>query len=100
MNILEKIKSEITYCDGGAGTFLQANGLKPGEYPESWNITKPEKIVEMHRLYLEAGAQIITTCTFGANRLKFDNLSEIVTPKLPARAMKLSVRSTSARQAK
>ena len=79
MNILEKIKSGITFCDGGAGTFLQANGLKPGEYPESWNITKPEKIVEMHRLYLEAGAQIITTCTFGANRLKFDNLSKIVT---------------------
>lgn len=79
MNVLEKIKSSITYCDGGAGTLLQSWGLSAGEYPESWNITKPEKIIEMHRLYLEAGAQIITSCTFGANRLKFDNLEEIIT---------------------
>ncbi len=79
MKVLEKIKSSITYCDGGAGTLLQSWGLKAGEYPETWNITKPEKIIEMHRLYLEAGAEIITSCTFGANRLKFDNLEDIIT---------------------
>ena len=79
MNILEKIKSGITYCDGGAGTLLQSWGLEAGEYPENWNITRPEKIIEMHRLYLEAGANIITSCTFGANRFKFDNLEEIIT---------------------
>ena len=78
MNILEKIKSSITYCDGGAGTLLQSWGLKAGEQPEMWNITNPDKIIKMHRLYLEAGAQIITSCTFGANRLKFDNLEEII----------------------
>ena len=78
MNILEKIKSGITYCDGGAGTLLQSWGLEAGEYPENWNITRPEKIIEMHRLYLEAGANIITSCTFGANRFKFDNLEEII----------------------
>ena len=77
MNILEKIKSGITYFDGGAGTLLQSWGLNAGEHPELWNITKPEKIIEMHRLYLEAGANIITSCTFGANRFKFDNLDEI-----------------------
>ncbi len=79
MNILEKIRSSITYCDGGAGTLLQSWGLKAGEKPEMWNITNPDKIMEMHRLYLEAGAQIITSCTFGANRFKFDNLEEIIT---------------------
>ena len=79
MNILEKIKNGITYCDGGAGTLLQSWGLSAGEYPESWNITNPEKIIEMHRLYLEAGADIITSCTFGANRFKFENLEEIIT---------------------
>ncbi len=79
MNILEKIRKGITYCDGGAGTLLQSWGLETGEYPETWNITKPEKIIEMHRLYLEAGANIITSCTFGANRFKFDNLEEIIT---------------------
>ncbi len=78
MNVLDKIKSGITYFDGGAGTLLQSWGLKAGEYPESWNITNPEKIVEMHRLYLEAGTQIITSNTFGANSLKFDNLEEII----------------------
>jgi len=50
MNILEKIKTSITYCDGGAGTLLQSWGLKAGEKPENWNITNPEKIIEMHRL--------------------------------------------------
>lgn len=79
MTILEKIKSGTTYCDGGAGTLLQSWGLMPGEYPEIWNLTHPEKIIEMHRQYLEAGAQIINSCTFGANRLKFDNLEEIIT---------------------
>ena len=79
MNILEKIRNGITYCDGGAGTLLQSWGLEAGEYPEIWNITKPEKIIGMHRLYLEAGADIITSCTFGANRFKFDNLEEIIT---------------------
>ena len=78
MNVLDKIKSGITYFDGGAGTLLQSWGLKAGEYPESWNITNPEKIVEMHRLYLKAGTQIISSNTFGANSLKFDNLEEII----------------------
>lgn len=78
MNVLDKIKSGITYFDGGAGTLLQSWGLKAGEYPENWNITNPEKIVEMHRLYLKAGTQIISSNTFGANSLKFDNLEEII----------------------
>lgn len=79
MNILEKIRSGLTYFDGGAGTLLQSWDLAAGEKPENWNIEHPEKIIEMHRLYLEAGADILTTCTFGANRLKFDNLEEIIT---------------------
>ncbi|MBO5411027.1 MAG: homocysteine S-methyltransferase family protein [Clostridia bacterium] len=78
MNVLDKIKSGITYFDGGAGTLLQARGLKPGEKPELWNLTHPEEIIAMHRQYLEAGANIITTNTFGANCLKFDNLEEII----------------------
>lgn len=79
MNILQKIRNGITYVDGGAGTLLQSWGLQAGELPEMWNLTNPDKIIKMHRLYLEAGAEIITACTFGANRLKFDNLEEIIT---------------------
>lgn len=78
MNVLDKIRSGITYFDGGAGTLLQARGLRPGEKPELWNLTHPEEIIAMHRQYLEAGANIITTNTFGANCLKFDNLEEII----------------------
>ena len=79
MNILEKIRNGITYFDGGAGTLLQSWGLRAGELPESWNLTHPEKITEMHRMYLDAGPDIVTANTFGANILKFDNLEEIVT---------------------
>ncbi len=60
------------------GTLLQAEGLKPGELPELWNLSRPDVIYGIHRKYLESGANIITTNTFGANCLKFDNLEEII----------------------
>lgn len=78
MNILEKIKSGFTYFDGGMGTMLQDRGLAPGELPELWNLTHSEDIVEIHREYLAAGCNIIKTNTFGANRLKFENLEEVI----------------------
>lgn len=79
MNILEKIKSSITYFDGGMGTMLQERGLAPGELPERWNITHKDVIIDIHKAYLAAGCNIIKTNTFGANRLKFENLEEITT---------------------
>lgn len=79
MNILDKIKSSITYFDGGMGTMLQSIGLAPGELPELWNISHREDIVNIHKAYLESGCNIIKTNTFGANRLKFKNLEEIIT---------------------
>ena len=79
MNLLEKIRTSRTYCDGGMGTLLQARGLKPGELPERWNLTRPEDIIGIHRQYLEAGSNIITANTFGANVLKFgDELEDII----------------------
>lgn len=56
--------------DGGMGTMLQANGLRMGELPEGFNIEKPEIIVKIHKEYIEAGADVVTTNTFGANRYK------------------------------
>lgn len=56
--------------DGVVGTMLQKNGLKSGEYPEMWNITHPEVVRKIHAVYLEAGADIILTNTFGANGVK------------------------------
>lgn len=49
------------------GSLLQARGLQPGELPETWNLSKPEIIEEIHREYLEAGSDVVTTNTFGAN---------------------------------
>ncbi len=79
MNIRERMKNEILYFDGGTGTMLQDMGLQSGELPETWNLKYPERIIALHRAYIEAGANIIKTNTFGANSLKFDNLEEIVT---------------------
>ena len=78
MNILDKIKSSVTYFDGGMGTMLQDRGLAPGELPEHWNLSHREEIVAIHKEYLASGCNIIKTNTFGANRLKFDNLEEII----------------------
>ena len=69
--IMDKIGKKLIFCDGGMGSLLQAQGLGPGELPEVWNITHPEVIIKAHMDYLEAGADIITTNTFGANELKF-----------------------------
>lgn len=78
MTILEKITTGITYFDGGMGTLLQARGMQPGELPELWNLTHGDIITDIHRSYYEAGSHVVTTNTFGANCLKFDNLEEII----------------------
>ena len=70
MNIIEKIQNGIVYIDGGLGSSLIKMGLKAGEMPECWNIEESEKIVSLHKDYINSGAQVITTNTFGANELK------------------------------
>ena len=78
-NIMERIGWEWLFFDGGTGSILQEKGLQPGELPETWNLLHPDRILDLHRGYLEAGADIYNTNTFGANRLKFpENLDEIV----------------------
>ena len=80
MDIRTEIRKRRLYFDGGTGSILQARGLKPGELPETWNLSHPEEIVALHAGYLEAGSDVINANTFGANRLKYpDNLEEIVT---------------------
>lgn len=69
--ILDRLGKELLFFDGGMGTLLQAEGLKPGELPEAWNITHPEIVTGIHRKYIEAGSDLILTNTFGANALKF-----------------------------
>jgi 5-methyltetrahydrofolate--homocysteine methyltransferase len=69
--MLERLKDgEILVADGAMGTMLFQKGLQPGHCPESLNLTKPETLAEIARLYLEAGADIIQTNTFGASPMK------------------------------
>ena len=57
-------------ADGAMGTMLFASGLKHGDAPETWNLEHPEKIAAVHRGYLEAGARLLYTNTFGGNRFR------------------------------
>ena len=65
----------ITYFDGGMGTMLN---LKAGELPELLNINDTEIVYAIHKAYADAGCNIISANTFGANRFKYDNVDEIV----------------------
>ena len=69
--IMEEISRRKVFFDGGMGSLLQAKGLKAGELPETWNVLRPGILREIHKAYLEAGCDIVTTNTFGANRLKY-----------------------------
>lgn len=66
----EYIKENILIFDGAMGTMLQKKGLKLGENPEVLNLNEPSIIEEIHREYIDSGANVITTNTFGANELK------------------------------
>lgn len=80
MSFTEYLRNNTVYLDGGMGTLLQSRGLKPGEYPERWNIEHPEVITSIHKSYFDAGSNVVCTNTFGANLLKFpeDELEEII----------------------
>ena len=56
MKITDYMKDHIVYLDGGMGTLLQKQGLKPGEHPERWNLSHPEVITAIHRDYFDAGS--------------------------------------------
>ena len=71
MNVRDFLRDRLLFLDGGMGTLLQAEGLKPGEDPETWNLTHPEVIQNVHRAYFDAGSNVVNTNTFGANLLRF-----------------------------
>ncbi len=74
------LQENILRLDGGMGTLLQEQGLTPGERPETWNVTRPDAIIAIHKAYYEAGSHVVSTNTFGANLLHFaeDELETIV----------------------
>jgi methionine synthase I (cobalamin-dependent) len=84
--------------DGACGTELQARGLGMGEFPDTWNLTHPERVGEVAQAYVAAGSQIILTNTFGSNRIRLgeqaaaDRLAEI-----NARGVEISLKAAAGR---
>jgi len=71
MTLIEKIETGQTLVSDGAwGTFLHEKGLKPGECPELWNITHPDDVYDIAKSYIDAGADMIETNSFGGSRFK------------------------------
>lgn len=71
----------VVFFDGALGTMLQARGLKAGDTPEDWNISRSDAVLDIHRQYADSGADIIVANTFGANNLKYHggfSVSEVV----------------------
>lgn len=73
-------KNGVLIADGATGTTLQQAGLPPGTAPERWNLENPDAIRALHRAYVEAGADLILTNTFGGSRprLEMEGLGERV----------------------
>ena len=70
--ILDQIKAgKVLVSDGAWGTFLQQKGLKLGECPEEWNITHPDEVFDIAKSYIDAGADMIETNSFGGTIFKF-----------------------------
>lgn len=66
----ELLRARILVFDGAMGTRLQKKGLPPGHPPEEWNLSHPEEVFQVHASYVEHGADMIQTNTFGGNRLR------------------------------
>jgi 5-methyltetrahydrofolate--homocysteine methyltransferase len=73
MRFLDRLATgEVLLADGAMGTMLQAAGLEKGHAPEEMNLTYPEKVLAVHRGYVDAGSGLVLTNTFGGNRFRLD----------------------------
>ena len=69
-SILELSQKRVVLLDGGMGTELIKNGFTPGACPESWNLVKSDVIKDIHSAYYAAGADAVSTNSFGGNKIK------------------------------
>jgi 5-methyltetrahydrofolate--homocysteine methyltransferase len=90
--VLDKIAGgKVLVSDGAWGTFLHQKGLKADECPESWNLQRPDDVLEIASSYVEAGADIVLTNSFGASPLKLEGYGlEAQTIELNRSAAELS----------
>jgi 5-methyltetrahydrofolate--homocysteine methyltransferase len=73
LNVRDLLGKQVLVFDGAMGTMLQAQGLPPGACPDAWCLTHPEQVAAVHRAYIDAGAQIIETNTFGATPIRLSH---------------------------
>ena len=70
MEVRQYIQDNILIFDGAMGTMLQGRGLQAGQNPEAFGFDNPDVLVDIHKEYFKAGANVATTDTFGCNELK------------------------------
>ena len=96
---LERLNAgEILVADGATGSNLQKMGLKPGRPPEDLVIDNPDVIFKLASSFVEAGSDILLTCTFGGTRMRMkDSKYQDRTPEVNMRAAELARKAASAR---
>ncbi len=97
--VLAKIaEGRVLVSDGAWGTFLHQKGLKADECPESWNLQRPDDVLEIASSYVEVGADIVLTNSFGASPLKLEGYGlESQTLELNRSAAELSKKAAGER---
>jgi 5-methyltetrahydrofolate--homocysteine methyltransferase len=95
---LERLNSgEILVADGATGSNLQKMGLRPGQAPEDLIIDNPALLLKLESSFVEAGSDIILTCTFGGTRMRMkDSNYQDRTPEVNIRAAELAHRAAAA----
>src|SRR6187551_1829833 len=69
-SFLQELDNRVLVCDGAMGTMLYAKGIFLNRSFDELNLTQPDFVAEVHQAYVRAGADVIETNTFGANRVK------------------------------
>ena len=97
---LERLNSgEILVADGATGSNLQKMGLRPGQPPEDLIIDNPDILFKLERSFVDAGSDIILTCTFGGTRMRMkDSKYQDRTPEVNIKAAELARKAASARE--
>ena len=91
-NFLERLQSgDILIADGATGTNYQRMGIELGVAPEEWVFDQPENVLALHRAFIDAGADIILTNTFGGTRVRLrDSKYADRAPEINRRAAELA----------
>jgi 5-methyltetrahydrofolate--homocysteine methyltransferase len=89
VSVHSQLGKRMLICDGAMGTMLQQAGLTAGETTELWNFSHPEVLTQIHTAYAQAGADILTANTFGANGIKLEDKTYSV-PEIIAQGIRLA----------